>query len=286
MKPYGNKVLIVQGLTEKNIEPTLLKQFWHPCMATVKRWAERSGFVYKYFSDRRNEEFDITPWNTKRRADRDQTTINQFHKLQWMDGWSDYDFVFWIDSDCYAWGDPQFQIFSTVTNPSLLFLYNDEVVLRRWRRPVMSIWGGHQSKVQEAVDWARYQFENPDDQDEIVQALRCLNRYPLTNDDNLKGMASDLTEEVFMIGYTHPREDESIIFLTEGQKFTSIGKSSGSWTHDSFVHFGGDTKHRQLTRFRAYLAYMAHISQATPKDYGDEWSYEHIRSSIFPPNDL
>ena len=85
----------------------------------------------------------------------------------------------------------------------------------RWRRPVMSIWGGNQSEVQKAVDWARYQFENPDDQDDIVQALRCLNRYSLTNDDNLKGMASDLTEEVFMIDYTHPREDESIIFLTE-----------------------------------------------------------------------
>ena len=51
MKPHGNKVLIVQGLTENNIKPISLKQFWYPCMATVKRWAERSGFDYKYFSN-------------------------------------------------------------------------------------------------------------------------------------------------------------------------------------------------------------------------------------------
>ena len=47
-------------------------------------------------------------------------------------------------------------------------------MLGRWKRPNMSTWGGKQSEVQKAIDWARYQFEHPDDQDPLLQVLKQL----------------------------------------------------------------------------------------------------------------
>jgi len=280
------KTLIVQGLCEDNISASDLKQFWKPCMATVKQWAELNGYDYRYFSDKRNDDFDVTSWNLNyRRQNEITTTKNQFRKLQWMDGWTDYDWLFWVDSDCYIYGNPMPFNFENSRKPTLWFL-NNEITLKRWHRPNMSVWGGNQLLVQDAVDWARYQFEHPWDQDEIVQALRCFNKYPTTKDappervlDHGLRYTTEIpafTEEIFMIGFTQSKLGNTVKLLEEGMGFSSIGKGARSWTADSIIHFGGVNKLRDLTRFRAWKAYMAYIGETAPKDYDDDFTYNEI----------
>ena len=279
------KVLIVQGINESNINPVQLKQLWYPCMATVKSWAKRNSFDYKYFTSRCNDDFDVTSWNLNyRRQNEITTTKNQYHKLQWMDGWTDYDYVLWLDSDCYVYGNPAPFSMGLNPKPTLNFMHN-EVVLKRWHSPNMSIWGGDQKLVQDAIDWARHQFDHPDDQHEIVQTLRCLNRYPieypLFYDDGLRQNISidNFTEELFMIGYTHSRIGDTVRLFTEGAGFSAIGAASRTWTADSIIHFGGVTKLRELTRFRAYIAYLAYIGQEAPTDenHNDNLTYQKLR---------
>jgi len=278
------KTLIVQGLSENNILPNELKLFWKPCMATVKQWAELNGWDYKYFSDKRNDEFDVTSWNLRyNRENEISLTKNQFRKFQWMDGWTDYDWVFWIDSDCYIYGNPEPFSFKIAPTPFLWFL-NNEVVLGRWHRPNMSIWGGPQKLVQDAIDWARYQFEHPDDQHEIVQTLRCLNRYSsyhkmrFENDLRANWSVHNFTEEIFMIGYTNSRINKSVVLIQEGSEFSGIGKAPASWIPDSIIHFGGSHKQRDLSRFRAYKAYMAYLGNLAPtkKDFDSAPSYQNL----------
>ena len=279
------KTLIVQGLTEDIINPAELKQFWKPCMETVKQWAKINGWDYRYFSGKRNDDFDVSAWNINTRGDRKERTKYQFYKLQWMDGWNDYDSVFWIDADCYIFGNPMPFGFRDSPKPTLWFL-NNEVVLKRWHRPNMSVWGGNQDLVQDAIDWARFQFEHPWDQDEMVQALRCINKYLVvdgappekTYDYGLR-FSTDLptlTEEIFMMAFTQSKLGKTVQMHEEGTGFSSIGKGARSWTADSILHFGGTHKLRNLTRFRAWKAYMAYISESAPKNYEEEISYNEV----------
>lgn len=260
------KTLIVQGLCENNVGPNQLKNFWYPCMATVKRWAKNREFDYKYFSDKVNNDFNIKSLNikTKDNGYHNQTTQNQFYKFQWMNGWSDYDHVFWVDSDCYVWGDPTIFRLGWFHRPTLYFLHNNKRYVARWYRPNMSLWGGNQELVQEAIDWVRYQFEHPNDQHEIVQTLCCLNKYPKSDDSLL-----DITEEVFMMGYTHSRINKSVKLFKEGTDFSALGSHEMTWKPNTFIHMSGFSKQRQLNKFRAYIAYLKFLNHSIEPDFND-----------------
>lgn len=264
------KTLIVQGICQNNINEVELKQFWIPCMLTVQKWAEMNGWDYKFFNHPllKNHPFDISSWGQTLRGGTEELTQNQFYKFQWMNGWSDYDYVWWLDADCYIYGNPA--IWGDFIDGC--YFGNHQILQHRWKRPRMSIWGGVQTEVQRAIDWAVTQFDHPDEQDEILQALRCLNKYPAikyeyTTRGHLITIPEEgalnvkFTEEIMMAAYTHPREGRGV-HVGDAPSHVQGGDEAdtGSWREDTIIHFSGKDKYNRLTRFRAYKAYMGYVA--------------------------
>lgn len=234
-------------------------------MQTVKAWATRNGYDYQFFHQPRTvaphdpQSFDISSWDQTLILGREQLSQNQFYKLQWMNDWSGYDYVWWIDADCYIWGNPPIFGYQTKSDSPVSVSCNfgwHSTIQGRWKRPNMSVWGGLQKEVQRAIDWARTQFENPATQDEILQTIRTLNRYPIIIGD--KSFTQQFTEEIFMAAYTHPREGNGVQVREPSHHVQ--GRDPETWKPDTIVHMGGANKPMKLTRLRAYIAYMAHIS--------------------------
>ena len=115
------KVLIVQGICMEYVHPGEMKNFWDQCMKTVSEWATRRGWDYKLFTEARNDDFNISTWQQSLIPGRETISQNQFYKFQWMDGWDNYDHVYWIDSDCYIYGDPNpFDLNSNSNHPAMI----------------------------------------------------------------------------------------------------------------------------------------------------------------------
>ena len=252
------KVLIVQGICTDNVPPGEMKNFWNPCMDTVRKWAGNRGWDYKLFTERRNDDFNISTWEQFLIPGRETISQNQFYKFQWMDGWDNYDHVYWLDSDCYIYGDPApFALDIRSNHPAMSscnFL-NSSTLLGRWKRPNMSTWGGKQSEVQKAIDWARYQFEHPDDQEPLLQVLKTINSTPCGDDHCIL----NFTEEILLAAYTHPREGAGVNIVPFDEGFSASG--TDSWKPDTIVHFGGANKLRKLTKLRVYRAYMGYLEK-------------------------
>ena len=268
------KMLIVQGLTIDNISAIDLKNFWKPCMDGVQHWAKKRGWDYKLFTKPINDDFNISTWDQRLIPDREIATQNQFYKFQWMDGWTEYDHVIWLDADCLIYGDPSpFELGKFAHHPAAVscnFLIS-RTMLGRWIRPEMSIWGGRQSEVQKAIDWARYQFEHPDDQDPLLRVIRTLNSAPIDNPDD-EHFGLDFTEEIFLSAYTHSRIGNGVNLMEQNVGFSGSFGSRGelradTWQPDTIIHIGGPNKHQKLSKIRAYRAYMAYISKEHP--WGD-----------------
>lgn len=258
--------LIVQGLVWSNFTDAELQSFWIPCMRTVKAWATRNGYDYQFFHQPKTIAphdplaFDISTWDQMLMLGREVLTQNQFYKLQWMNDWSGYDYVWWLDADCYIWGNPLIfgiqEYSSSMTSVSCNFGWHS-TIQGRWKRPNMSVWGGLQKEVQRAIDWARTQFQNPTEQGEILQTIRILNRYPIITGDS--SLRQQFTEEIFMAAYTHPREGRGVQVREPSSHVQ--GQYPDTWKPDAIVHLGGANKIKQLTQLRAYIAYMEYISK-------------------------
>ena len=51
---------VVQGLQTDNVIKAELRDFWIPCMNTVKSWAERNDWSYHFFNESINS-YDVQP---------------------------------------------------------------------------------------------------------------------------------------------------------------------------------------------------------------------------------
>ena len=257
----GLRTLIVQGIVKTNIEDAMYQEFWKPCMVTVQKWAKINGWDYKFFDSARSNEFDLGELEgTKYINNRQAVTQTQFFKFQWMDGWTEYDRVYWLDADCYIYGHPLLFAHGTREDTGKLNFCKTELILGRYWRPYMAAWGGSTKLVQQAIDWVKYQFEHPDDQDELLTVLRRLNR---DHNDNLSDeQRVEFTEEIMLSAYTNnPQYSPHVELWSRNTRYFVMGRENGLWRHNQLIHFGGPEKYHQLNKFRAWKAYMAYISR-------------------------
>ena len=249
---------VVQGLQTDNVIKAELRDFWIPCMNTVKSWAERNDWSYHFFNESINS-YDVqTILQVPYRVRDSRTRSGQFYKLQWVASLCDqYDEILWLDSDIYIWGNPHLP---QNEFHNLKCMYTRHVLA--WRRPNFSIFWSSSDTIREMNEWNNRMLFNPSERGEIYSCLLTLAQHDCLEDRN------EFTEEVSFIDWTETHADRVTIIPYKTERHPN---SKWDWAYtgrylievckpDSFLHVSDHPKQNLLQRFLAYKAYHAYLS--------------------------
>jgi len=233
------KTLIVQGFRNTTASSWEWENMLVPCMKSVKLWAERQGFDYRFYADRLDESFDVGAWFPEHNLQRHE---NLYYKYQWMKDCAEYDSVYWFDSDILVWGNP-----ALPKDEDLFFMYEYDL-LGVWPKPRMSIWGGKTSRVLHYYDWVYSVFHYKCPEPALITCFKELSKAQLI---------PCITDETVTIAYLqeHPARLIDYADCTWAHNWRD-GQESGRWVKDLFYHLGGENKVIKFQRIMSYIMYV------------------------------